>query len=236
MRKSTLPATAGLLLAFLTLPVSAEDQSITVPNGDFETAANDDTLGGVFPGLFSSGTLSATPLGGGPWNAQSTGLLNLLIAPQVTIASNGSTNGTCRISGLAIINVLGGLLNNRASAYQTLTVQPEPQAIYTLEADVDRGTLLSAAILSQNGVGIALTVNGATVATSFNGTAPLLSVELLSGTSYRVKVYYQTGDTPPTGPIGIRLFAGEGAALLAVGVLPAVTFDNVKLTITRLES
>lgn len=235
LRLSALSLAAGVLLACGTSSVLAEDIQITVPNGDFETAGNDGSLGGFLP-IFSA-NLTATPLAGGPWDARSVALLGLLAAPQVTIASNGASNGTCRISGLAGISVLGSLLNNRASVSQTLSgVTAEPQAVYTLEADIDRASLLTAGILSQNGTGIALTLNGTTVATSLNGTAPLLTVELLSGTTYHVKVRYVTGDNPPAGNFGIRLFAGEGAALLSAGVLPAVTFDNVKLTVSLLES
>ncbi len=234
LRLSALIPAAGVILACGIPSALAEDVQITVPNGDFETAGNDGSLGGLLP-LFSA-TLTATPLGSGPWNARSVALLGILAAPTVTVASGGASNGTCRISGLAGVTALGSLLNNRASLSQTLSVSAEPQAIYTLEADIDRGSLLTAALLSQNGVGIALTLNGTTVATSLNGTVPLLSVELLSGTSYHVKLRYATGDTPPSGNFGIRLFAGEGAALLSAGVLPAVTFDNVKLTVSLLES
>ena len=212
----------------------AEESAVPIPNGDFESSGNDGSVGGFLP-LFSP-SLSATPLANGPWNARSVAVLGLLAAPEVKIASNGAGNGTCQISGLAGVSALGSLINNRASVSQTLNVTAEPQAIYTLEADIDRGSLLTAGVLSQNGVGIALTLNGATVATSMNGTAPLLSLELLAGTRYHVTLRYITGDTPPAGNFGIRLFAGEGAALLSAGVLPTVTFDNVKLTVNLLES
>jgi hypothetical protein len=231
IRLSALTAIAGLCLSS---PALAEELDIPVPNSDFETAANDGSIGGFLP-LFSAST-SAVPLNGGPWEARSYGLLGLLAVPRVTIASNGTGNGTCEIASLAGVNVLGSVLSNRASVSQTLSVAAEPQAIYTLEADIDRSSLLTAGVLSQNGVGVALTINNVTVATSLNGAAPLLTVELLAGTRYRVKVHYVTGETPPAGNLGIRLFSGEGAALLSAGVLPSVTFDNIKLTVSLLES
>jgi hypothetical protein len=215
----------------------AEDVPITVPNGNFETAGNSGNIGGS--GLLGSvgPNESEFPLAGGPWGAATWGILGLISPPQITIDSNGASNGTCTIAGLAGLQLLNlPLLNTHAVVSQTLTATAEPYVIYTLEADVDRSTLLSASLLAQDGVGIGLTINGTQVASSLTSTGSFFSIQLLSGTTYHITLKYATGDEPPAGQIGIRLFTGEGSGLLHTGALSDVVFDNIRLTATKLEA
>jgi hypothetical protein len=215
----------------------AEDVSVSVPNGDFETAGNNGAIGGS--GLFGlvGPNDSAFPMAGGPWGAATWGILGLISPPRITINANGAANGNCRISGLAGLQVLNTpLLNTHAVVSQTLTSAAEPYVVYTLEADIDRSTLLSATLLAQDGVGIGLTINGTQVASSLTATGTFLSIQLLSGTTYHLTLKYATGEVPPAGPLGIRLFTGEGSGLLHTGVLSDVVFDNVRLTASRLEA
>jgi hypothetical protein len=108
--------------------------------------------------------------------------------------------------------------------------------VYTLEADLDRGVPLSATLLAQDGVGIGLTINGTEVASSLTATGTFLSIQLLTGSKYHVTVTFATGEEPPTGALGIRLFTGAGGGLLHTGVLNDVIFDNVRLSAFKLEA
>ena len=215
----------------------AEDVTLTVPNGDFETVANSGDIGGAgLLGLVGANE-SQYPIAGGPWGGSTWGLLGLISPPKVTIASNGASNGYCRFSGLVGLQLLNlSILNTHAVASQTLTTAAEPYVIYTLEADVDRSTLLSATLLAQDGVGIGLTINGTEVASSLTSTGYFLSVQLLGGTTYHLTLKYATGEVPPAGKLGIRLFTGEGSGLLHTGVLSDVVFDNIRLTASKLEA
>ncbi|HWB04790.1 MAG TPA: hypothetical protein VG796_17305 [Verrucomicrobiales bacterium] len=231
---------AGLATAIGLTLVSvcrAENVTIPVPNGDFETAGNSGSIGGSGPlGLVGPNT-SASPLAGGPWSAATWGILGLVSPPVITINSNGASDGYCRISGLVGLKLLNlPLFNTHAVVSQTLTNQAEPFVVYTLEADVDRSTVLSASLLAEDGVGIGLTVNGTEVASSLTSTGNFLSVQLLSSTTYRITLKYATGEVPPAGSLGIRLFTGEGSGLLHTGVLQDVKFDNVRLTAFKLEA
>jgi hypothetical protein len=215
----------------------AEDVVLTVPNGDFETSANSGNIGGA--GLLGvvGPNESQYPIAGGPWGGSTWGILGLISPPRVTIASNGAANGYCRFAGLVGLQLLNlSILNTHAVVSQTLTTAAEPYVIYTLEADVDRSTLLSATLLAQDGVGIGLTINGTEVASSLTSTGYFLSIQLLSGTTYHLTLKYATGEVPPAGMLGIRLFTGEGSGLIHTGALSDVVFDNIRLTATKLEA
>jgi len=227
----------GYLLIGSIPPLAAEEVPVNVPNQDFEAPANAGSIGASgLLGLLNP-SHSSIPLGAGPWDARSSGVAGLLLAPAVRIAPNGVANGYAEIAGLAHLQLLNQpLLNNRASLSQTLTEAPEGFTLYTLEADVDCSAVVSVTALAQAGIGIGLTVNGTQVASSLTSAGEFLSLELINGSSYRLRVRYATEETPPAGAIGIRLFAGEGAGLVQASVLTKVTFDNVRLTAFKLES
>lgn len=215
----------------------AEEVSIPIPNHDFESSANAGSLGSFTLFGLPNYSASAIPLAGGPWEARTFGIAGLIAAPELTISPNGAANGFCRISALAMVNLLNlGLLANRAFVSQTLQETGEAYTLYTLEADVDSSSALSLTALARAGVGIGLTIGGTQVASSLTSTGEFLSLELLSATRYRLKLRYATGETPPAGRIGIRLFAGEGSGLVQASVLTEVVFDNVSLTAFKLES
>lgn len=236
MKNTILIAASGWLFAacmLFTAPGYAEETTFAVPNGDFENPNNHGTLGGGLLALPGAG--GPALLGDGPWSGRSKGVAGLLTPPRINISSHNS-EGRCRISGLAVVNTLGGLVGNSASVWQQLELPAEKWTIYTLQVDVDRGVVLNAGLLSRDGVGAALTVNGNTVASSLTSQAEFLKIELLQGTRYRLTLRYATQDTVPAGKIGVRLFAGEAPSLLQAAVLAAVTFDNIQLTVNRLEA
>ncbi len=215
----------------------AEDVAITVTNGNFETAANNGSIGGnILLGVVGP-DVPTKQIGSGPWSGATYGILGLVSPPVITINDRGAQNGYCSVTGLVGLKLLNiPLLNTKAVISQTLSTQAEPYVIYTLEADVDRLGVLSAALLAQDGVGIGLTINGTEVASSLTASGSFLTVQLLTGTSYHITLKYATSETPPAGPLGIRLFTGEGSALLHLGAIGDVIFDNVKLTATKLEA
>src|SRR5690606_26423108 len=96
-------------------------------------------------------------------------------------------------------------------------------------AEVNAGTTLNLGVLTTGNAGIALatgTSPGSRVASS--ATAGLASLSLISGTTYRVSLNYNTGASV-SGNVNIQLFS-EPVGLLDATLLGSVSFDNVKLT------
>jgi len=195
--------------------------NIIVPNGNFTNTANNGSVGG---GLLTADGSSL--VGSGPWSGTWDGLLGLLAPPLLTV-SDSAGGGFARISGIAALN-LAGIVDNGGFFSQTLTGTAYlPNTIYTLSADVDPDSLLSASVLAADGVGIALTgAGGATLASNIDGH--LLTLSLLSGTDYRLVIQFITGAVAPTGDIGIRLF-DTPTALASASLLTSVTFRDVTL-------
>ena len=195
--------------------------NIIVPNGNFTNAANNGSVGG---GLLT--TDGSSIIGSGPWSGTWDAVLGLLAPPLLTV-SDSAGGGFANISGVAAVNVLG-VVDNGGYFSQTLTGTAYlPNTIYTLSADVDPDSLLSASVLAADGVGIALTgAGGTTLASNIDGH--LLTLSLLSGTDYRLVIQFLTGAVAPTGDIGIRLF-DTPTALASATLLDSVTFRNVTL-------
>lgn len=217
-------ARAGGILAVALMVGSAVSPAtagytVPVPNGDFSSTTNVGTLGGQLLGGAGSGTF-----GSGPWSGSYTSALGLLLQPSLEI--NSGNPGHATISGIANVGVLG-IVDSTASFSQTLTgVNYTANTTYTLDAIVSTGGLLSASILSNAGVGIALTSSGVPLSGS---NAPLISVSLLSGTSYTVQAQYTFTGSAPSGPIGILLYdAPQGLA--TASLLSGVSFTDVSLT------
>ena len=189
---------------------------IAVPNGDFSSVANEGNIGGGIIGGSGSGAI-----GSGPWNGTYYGVLGLLAPPALTVAPGHGT-----ISGLAGIDVLN-IADNGGYFSQTLEAAYQGNTRYVLGADVDAGAPLAVGLLSSANAGLALT-KGSTILASTADNGASVSLDLLSGTTYRVTLTYNTGASA-SGNIGIRLFA-EPQNLISANLLNAISFANVTLS------
>lgn len=190
--------------------------SISVANGDFSAITNNGSIGGGALGGTGSG-----PIGSGPWAGAYAGIAALIAPPTLTIGS-----GHAQISGLVGLNVVG-IVNNHARFHQNTSIIWQANRRYTLEADIDAGSVLTASVLSSSNAGIALATGnaiGSRVASSSIGSPTLT---LLSGTTYRVKIEYLTGPTV-SGEIFLHLFT-EPSGLVTTNLLGSISFDNVAL-------
>lgn len=207
-----LATAAGMFL----LASSVMAASIAVPNGDFSNSANNGSIGGGIIG----GSGSAA-VGSGPWQGTYAGVLGLLAPPRLTI-----TTGHATIGGLAGVDVLG-IVNNSGYFSQTLATAYAPSQHYLLGADLDAGVPLDVGVLNGSNAGLALT-NGISVLASTANAAPgIVSLTLLSGTTYRLSLQYDTGAVA-SGGIGIELFSVP-QNLVTAHLLTAVSFSNITL-------
>jgi len=209
---------------------SVYGSAIAVPDGNFSQASGTGTVGG---GLIAQS--GSQTIGTGPWTGSYDAVAGLLVPPSLTIASIGGvpSGGYARISGLLGISVLGSFLDNGGQFSQTIAgVNYQANTTYTLSANVDVGTLLGAGALTlaNGGVGIGL-LNGGTPLVDSRNAALVLSVALLSGTTYQLQMQYTTGAIAPVGNLGIRLFDSP-SGLAQANLLNSVTFSNVTLDAT----
>ncbi|MEP6880645.1 MAG: Ig-like domain-containing protein, partial [Dokdonella sp.] len=208
----------GLLMPLLSqasVPV-APAALVTVPNGDFSDANNNGSIGGAALAGSGSGVIGA-----GPWGAAYSGIATILAQPTLTIGS-----GHAQIGGLLGINV-GGILNNQGRFLQSTGVAWQPNRRYTLEADIDAGSVLAANVLTSGNVGIALATGVSKAARVSESTSGSPTLTLISGNTYRLKIEYLTGASV-SGNIFLQLFA-EPSGLIGVTLLGSVDFDNVSL-------
>lgn len=211
----------GVCAAGLIVAMGAVADPITVPNGDFTDPANAGSVGGGVIG----GSQANAPIGSGPWLGTYWGLAGLLAPPTLTIDANAER---ASISGLAAVNVLG-LLNNGGYFTQSL---PESYAFgrfYIISADVDVGGLLSLDLLSDAGVSIGLRSGGNVLASSDASPPHLVDLDLLDGTSQRLRMGY-LADATAVGPINIKM-GYEPAGVATVDLLSSVSFRNVGLEV-----
>lgn len=192
---------------------------IPVPNGDFSDPGNDGSIGGLI-GL----DIVNQPIGSGPWLGSARGPLGLLLQPTLTIDSSGQEG---RIQGLLGLSLLAGLLNNSGAFSQVLSETYQTGRFYVLSANIDAGGLLDLSLLGTTNVGIGLLANGTLIASSNTASPQLLSLYLLSGTTYQLRFGYYAapGDT---GPVGVQLF-NEPSGLLTASLLTSTAFSNVQL-------
>lgn len=203
--------------AAMAAPV-APTMALTVPNGDFSVAANNGSIGGGVIG--GSGNAA---IGTGPWSGTYNGALGLLAPPTLTIGSGKAT-----IGGLLGINI-AGIVNNNGRIHQNTGIALVANRRYTLTAEVDAGTTLNLGVLTSGNAGIALatgTSTGSRIASS--ATVGLASLSLISGSTYRVSVSYDTGSSV-SGNVNVQLFS-EPVGLLDANLLGSISFDNVKLS------
>jgi hypothetical protein len=218
-RMSRIPL-AWLFLSAIGLgyQIPAAAGPISVPNGDFSSAANNGSVGGGV----GSGT-NAT-IGSGPWTGSFFGVAGLLLAPTLTVAS---ANTDATISGVAV-NAISAVSNGGYFS-QTLASNYLAGNLYILSATLNTGGTLSQATLDQANVGIALR-SGSTVLAS-SATAPPIDVQLVSvgGTAYRLTLIYANVITPASGPINVQLFDLPPGTLAGAAVIQSVSFSDVVL-------
>jgi hypothetical protein len=208
----------------------------------FTSTFSDPNNVGTIGGSLLSGSATDVLIHDGPWRGTYHGILSLLAAPSLAISTtggttggqatiSGTTGGQATISGVAGVNLLGlGLTNNYGWFYQNTGVAYQPNTGYLLTADVSVGAALASVdLLSTSGVGIALTYGSDNIVARSTDAGALLSVDLLpDDTTYRVQLAFITGDTAPTGNIGIRLY-DQPSGLLTVDLLDSASFSNVRL-------
>ncbi|HEX4412707.1 MAG TPA: Ig-like domain-containing protein [Lacipirellulaceae bacterium] len=211
-RRSFALATLALTAAFFAVHAAAAE--IPVPNGDFSNAGNIGQVGG---GVLGGSGFSL--IGSGPWSGTYQGILALLAPPVLSINSGSAT-----ISGLAGVSGVG-IVDNSGYFSQDLTTAYAPTKRYVLNATVDANTPLNVGLLSSAQAGIALTRGTTELASTRNAT--LLELSLLSGTSYKLTLVYETGATA-SGNIGVKLFSNP-QNLLTANLLSSVSFSNVTL-------
>lgn len=209
----------GTVLALLlALSGAVAADPIVVPNGDFSDPGNNGSIGGLI-----GGNLVNQPIGAGPWNGNSYGVLGLLAQPTLTI---DSTSQSATISGLLGISVVG-LLNNGGSFVQQLSTSYQFGRFYVLSVDLTTDSGLDLTALGNANVGIALTAMGNVVASSTTTVSPANLVEFaqLGDGEYQLRLGY-LADIGGSGFIGVRLF-NEPQQLLTANLLGTVSFANV---------
>jgi hypothetical protein len=226
MKSTYVGVLAAATLACVTPSFAA---NVAVPNGAFTDTTNDGTIGGGLLAL--SG---ASIIGSGPWSGTYNAALGILAPPSLHIQDDPSV-GHATISGLlAGTDILGDLADTSGWFQQSLVVGYVPNTVYTLQANVTAASLLSVSALDNFGAGIAL-MNGASIAAASTDPSQLVTVGLLSGSTYQVTLQFTTGASAPGGNIGIRLF-DDPSGVATAGLLQSVTFSNVTLDASPLGS
>lgn len=190
--------------------------SITVSNGDFSALNNNGSIGGGAIGGNGGGTI-----GSGPWGGNYAGIASLLAPPSLTVGS-----GKAQISGLVGVTGLG-ILNNSGRFRLNTGITWQPNRRYTLEADIDAGSVLAASVLTSGNAGIALATGNSRASRLVSSTGGTATLTLLGGTNYRLKLEHNTGASV-SGNIFVQLF-GEPNELLTANLVGSVSFDNVAL-------
>lgn len=211
-RRSFAFAALALTAGFFAAQATAAE--IPVPNGDFSSAGNVGQVGGGVLGGEGSSTI-----GSGPWSGTYQGILALLAPPVLSV-----NIGSATISGLAGVSGVG-IVDNSGYFSQDLSTSYAPTKRYVLNATVDANTPLNVGLLSSAQAGIALTRGTTELASTRD--ASLLELSLLSGTSYKLTLVYQTGATA-SGKIGVKLYSNP-QNLLTASLLSSVSFSNVTL-------
>jgi len=214
------------ILSFLTITGSfsvSMATNIPVPNGDFTNSSNDGTVGG----LLINPNGGPVNIGSGPWQGSWTGVAGLLAPPSLNI-TDAVGGGTATISGVVNVDLLTMGFTSNGGNFSNLTGTPFVSGTtYQLTADVNVGSLLSLGVLQANsGVGIGLTNGSTLLANTTTSPASLVSLTLLSGTTYQLTLDYTA--TSSGGDIGITLF-DKPPNVLTTTLFGSATFSNVGL-------
>ncbi len=217
----------SLILALLSCPVAALD--IPVPNGAFSEPANDGGVGGGAVG--DEATLVA--IGDGPWLASYNGVAGQLPPPTLTIGG-----GAAVISGLAAAGSGTAVVNN-GGAFDLIAsdVPLEPFTRYELDVQFDVGGPFSSEYFPQGNGGIALTAGQQVLVSSQTAGPDQFVFNYVNGTAstFRLRLRYATAAMPPTGELGIRLYA-RPQQVASVQLKPTAMFRQIRLDVRRLAS
>lgn len=215
-----------LLVSVVGFPaVSNAVINIPVPNGDFSQAGNVDSETAPVIGLLGN---YDREFGTGPWSVDSNGVDLLVTDLAAPAADIDQTNAT--IGGLASINVVLDTFSNSASIYQDdIGATFNEGWTYTLTATVTAANLITVDLLNNAGIGIGLRHNGGTIFSGDSGSLLTLSV-LGGGTSSELTYTFTSAIAQAGDAIGVDLYVGNGGGLADIGLLGAVSFDDVTLT------
>jgi hypothetical protein len=221
---------ASLLILAGVSSLSMPATPITVPNGNFLSSTNAGHIGGAVIGspISNQGIGSAS----GPWNGSTSGILGLVAAPSMTISTTGGygNTGSAEISGVVNTAVIGNPLDNGAFFSQTLSSAFQANTTYTLTADVYTGSVLTASLLANRSVGIALangTGLGNLLASTTTVNPSLVNLSLLSANCYELSLTYTTGSSV-SGNITVDLL-DTPSGLATANLFSDVVFSNVTL-------
>jgi hypothetical protein len=219
LRLASAACIAGLAMSF-----GACAGSITIPNADFSLLSNAGSVGGGI--LQPLGVDIGIGSGGGPWTGSFNGILGLLAPPTLSIDAAAQT---ATIEGLLGIN-LAGLVSNGGYISQVLSGTPwVAHKRYTVSTDIDVGGVVDLDVLGLADVGIALRSGNTVLSASTTAAAPLVNLDLLDGSNYRLKLVYDTGATV-NGDVNLQLF-NLPQGLLTINLLASTTFANIKLNV-----
>jgi hypothetical protein len=202
---------AFVFMAGLCLTISARAQtSINIPDYSFE---------GITTSLASPNGLSVATNTGpiGAWSAFAAGLVGLNSSIASGTASSLGAPAGADGSYVAQITLPVGA-GASAGLRQTLTDTFLPNSLYTLSFQLDGGTSVS--LLAGSSLSLE---NNSTPVASLSG-ANLVALLDGNGDFQTITLTYQTGNTPPSGNIGIEFDAGSVA-----GVGGSIYFDNFQL-------
>jgi hypothetical protein len=226
---SSIPKLPAICLCFfaVSLPsVASAAINIDVPNGDFSEVGNaaskapEDILGSLVLESYDE------EFGSGPWSVDSDGLVGLL-APSADISSG--IDGDATISGLVSAEVLEVVSTSSASVYQDdIGVTFTEGWTYTLTAEVTTENVVTLDVLSDAGVGIALSRSGSTIYA--DDTDSFVSLGLFLGQTSTITYTFTASAAEAGEAIGIDLYVGQSSGLATIDALGAVSFDNVTLT------
>jgi hypothetical protein len=232
---------AGAALAFLAVVPSASAYNLTLADPGF--SGN----GGKILGDLDLNVLDPSPssitsaLGTSGWYgmANAVGVANLGFRGGVEVNQSPLSLGVGLINYDLGSNLTGllGLDIPDAYLWQPLAgISFEANTTYTFSIDMTTSSLLSANLLADRGFGIGLTHNASTttpgsfVADSLS-SPELLNISLLGGTTQRLTVSFTTGETAPTGDIGVAVFSGRGNQTINASLLGDITVDNAALAV-----
>ncbi len=236
MRYKTLPTlrkrALNLAIAALTLTAACQTASaFMLLNGNFNggTQSNSNAIGGVL-GIPQTGTFNN-------WTAYSEGIAGLLLMPTVSVNTSLNPNvaqiGSLTAIDTNILPMVTDVASNYASISQITGNTFGANQLYTASVQVTM-TGISATLLSQQGIGLAITATNlanttSVVADTFGTGSPLnVTIAPFAGDTYTLSVSYLAPSTS-TDRIGVRLIAGQPSGALALHVASTATFDNATL-------
>jgi hypothetical protein len=226
-------------LAFAGLGQSGAQVLIPINNSSFATGTGD--MPGVATLVGGASALGPQQVGNTGWygyaNATSLGGLALGFRPEIAVNTAGSPGvGNLNYALGAGLSGLLGLETPEATLYQPLVGRAIlANTTYTLSVDMTFSSLLDVSALASRGVGIGLTSNSTTssVGSYFADSLSspgILSLTVLGGTTERLTLTFTTGNTVPTGDLGVSIFAGRGNQGIQADLLTSYTIDNVQLS------